>query len=236
MTRPWKILLMVLAAFLLVGLFSLPALLRNVSRLQRAGVSEDQAHRAIVQAQVSTPSDVREKAQLFWASATSPGTLEPSEVELPLASDPVQRAKQLLTALIAQAPSDAQRTLPADAELLDFYLLSDGTAIADFSETLGTKTPSGIFSEDLAVDSILRTLGANVPKVHSLKILIHGQEADTLAGHLDLTGFFVVPSSADSTGAANGTAPAAAGTPASATPASATPAAAAPSPALATRQ
>ncbi len=121
-----------------------------------------------------------------------PGTLEPSQVELPLSADPVQRSKQLIAALITQAPTPAQSTLPADATLLQFYLLPNGTAVADFSDALGTETPSGILSEQLAVDSIVRTLGAGVSQVHQLKILIHGQETDTLAGHLDLTGFFPV--------------------------------------------
>jgi hypothetical protein len=50
------------------------------------------------------------------------------------------------------------------------------------------------------VDAELRTLPpdavllANVPQVRRLKILIHGQEVDTLAGHVDLTGAFVVNS------------------------------------------
>jgi hypothetical protein len=76
--------------------------------------------------------------------------------------------------------------------LLAFYLLPDGTAIADFSEALATSTPSGIVSEQMAVDSIAKTLESNVPQVRWLKILIHGQEMDTLAGHLDLTRTFVV--------------------------------------------
>jgi hypothetical protein len=42
----------------------------------------------------------------------------------------------------------------------------------------------------MAVNSIARTLENNVPTLRRLKILIHGQEADTLAGHVDLTGFF----------------------------------------------
>jgi hypothetical protein len=42
------------------------------------------------------------------------------------------------------------------------------------------------------VDSIARTLEANIPQAQRLKILIHGQEADTLAGHLDLTQTFPV--------------------------------------------
>jgi hypothetical protein len=84
------------------------------------------------------------------------------------------------------------RTLPADAVLLEFYLLPDGTGVADFSEALSSTMPSGIESEQLAADSIARTLEANVPQVRRLKILIHGQETETLAGHLDLTGYFPV--------------------------------------------
>jgi hypothetical protein len=54
----------------------------------------------------------------------------------------------------------------------------------------GKQTPSGIESEQLVVDSISRTLENNVATVRRLKILIHGQEVETLAGHVDLTGFF----------------------------------------------
>ena len=35
-----------------------------------------------------------------------------------------------------------------------------------------------------------------MPKVERLKILIHGQEVETLAGHLDLTGTFLVDTKA----------------------------------------
>jgi hypothetical protein len=115
-----------------------------------------------------------------------------STVELPLSDDPVLRSKQVINTLLA-GPVDAElRTLPPDAVLLAFYLLPNGTAIADFSEALATATPSGIQSEQLAVDSLTRTLEANVPRVQRLKILIHGQEVETLAGHLDLTGTFLV--------------------------------------------
>ena len=129
---------------------------------------------------------------------------------------PYAGSKQLIAALITQAPTPAQSTLPADATLLQFYLLPDGTAVADFSDALGTETPSGILSEQLAVDSIVRTLGAGVIEVHQLKILIHGQETDTLAGHLDLTGFF--PVAAPNSTAAPAAAPLPAGTASPAAP------------------
>jgi hypothetical protein len=192
MSRTWKIAAAFLVIFVIFAVMSIPAMVRSVLGLRRASATAEQGRRSIIQEPISTPTDTRVTAQLFWASPTMPGTLEPSQVEIPLSADPVQRSKQLIAALITQAPTPAQSTLPADATLLQFYLLPDGTAVADFSDALGTETPSGILSEQLAVDSIVRTLGAGVSQVHQLKILIHGQETETLAGHLDLTGFFPV--------------------------------------------
>ena len=192
MPRLWKIAIALLALLAFAALLTFPALLRNVLGLRRANRSEEQVRRAIVPP-ISTPTDTRERAQLFWLSPASPDTLEPSTVELGLSADAEKRAKQLITALIEKPPSPSQRTLPADAVLLQFYLLPGGTAIADFSETLETETPSGILNEEMAVDSIVRTLAANLSNVYRLKILIRGQEAETLAGHLDLSEFFTVP-------------------------------------------
>lgn len=183
----------VLCVAVLVGAIYFPILrrrLRAAAKLQQQ--TAEQARRELTQAVPINPGEPRVKAKLFWASGNSDGMLMDSTVELPLSNDPVLRSKQVLNTLLA-GPVDAElRTLPPDAVLLAFYILPDGTAIADFSEALATATPSGIQSEQLAVDSLTRTLEANVPRVQRLKILIHGQEVETLAGHLDLTGTFLV--------------------------------------------
>ncbi|MGB6431831.1 MAG: GerMN domain-containing protein [Candidatus Acidiferrales bacterium] len=192
MSRRGIIATLILAALVVVGVFEFSGLRRRVSGLSSEQATEAEARRDVVAPQISTPTDVQSPAQMFWLAIGSSDTLAPSTIQLPLSNDPVQRAKQVLAALITQAPTAAQRTLPADATLLQFYILPDGTAIADFSDELASETPSGILSEQLAVDSITRTLAANVSSIARLKILIHGQEADTLAGHVDLTGFFAV--------------------------------------------
>lgn len=190
MSRAMKMTLAVLLLCVAAGAVYFRLLHERVLELTRSSMSEQQAMRAIAQPDVTTPSDVKVKAKMFWASPEAPGALAPVEVELPLSADPVLRAKQVLAELVSGPPSPAQRTLPEKTILLEFYLLPDGTAVADFSAALGGELPSGILSEDLAVDSIARTLEANVPQATRLKILIGGQEADTLAGHLDLSGFF----------------------------------------------
>jgi hypothetical protein len=214
--------------------------IKQTAKIQQQ--SAEQARRELTQPVPVNPGDVRVKAKMFWASGNSDGTLTESVVELPLSNEPVLRSKQVLNTLLAGPVDIELRTLPPDATLLSFYLLPNGTAVADFSEALATAIPSGIQSEQMAVDSIARTLEANVPQVQRLKILIHGQEVETLAGHLDLTGTFQVNTKGASAGSASagsaaavstsGATGSAAGNPPSSTstPAlSTTPAAAAPS-------
>jgi hypothetical protein len=198
MSRRWIIVTIILAVCVAIGAYEFPGLRRHVSQLKQEGPSDAENRRDVVAPQISTPTDVQSSAQIYWLAAGSSDTLAAVTIQLPLSADPVQRSRQVVAALIAQAPTAAQRTLPVDATLLQFYLLSDGTAVADFSDELASHTPSGILSEQLAVDSITHTLAANVPAIARLKILIHGQEADTLAGHVDLTGFFQVATPAAS--------------------------------------
>jgi spore germination protein GerM len=192
MTRQIKVILIFVLLAVVAGLFFLRALHRRVVRSEPARAVEEQERREVIAPPVSTPTDVRVSAQIFWISITQPDQLAPVTIQLPLSADPVERAKQLVDALIASPPTPAQRTLPEGATLLDFYLLSDGTAIADFSDELSSEMPSGILSEWMAVSSIAQTLGANVPSIARLKILLHGHEAETLAGHIDLSDFFDV--------------------------------------------
>jgi len=181
-----------------VGLITLPSLRRALQRIRGNPRTEEQARREVMQVPISTPTDVLVQAQIFWLSPSSAASLEATPIQLPLSADPVERSKQLLIALIVKAPAPERRTLAADTTLLAFYIQPDGTAIADFSDELSSGTPSGILSEQLAVDSITQTLGANVDGIRQLKILIHGQEAETLAGHVDLTSLFPVTSPASS--------------------------------------
>ena len=196
MSRGLKTTIVILAVMVAFGLITLPSLRQAIQRMSRSQRTDEQARQEVMQIPISTPTDVKGKAQMFWLSATSPVSLEATTIELPLSADPVERSKQLLVALIADAPTPNQRTLPPDAILLAFYLQPDGTGVADFSDALSAETPSGIQSEQLAVDSITQTLGANVNAIRQVKILIHGQEAETLAGHLDLSGLFPVSSAA----------------------------------------
>ena len=188
MPRNLKIAMGILGVAVAVGLISLRGLHQRMHDLAESNSSDEKARREVLAPALSTSSDAKTEAKLFWAAGEDRVTA--SNIELALSADPVERGKQVLEALIANAPSPEQRTIPAEATLLGFYILSDGTVIADFSDALSSETPSGVESEQVVIDSISRTLESNVPVVRRLKILIHGQEVETLAGHVDLTGFF----------------------------------------------
>jgi len=188
MPRDLKIALGILTVAVLIGLISLRGLHQRMQGLAESQSTEEKARREVLAPEIKTPTDAPQGAKIYWAAGED--RVASTTVELALSADPVERGKQVLQALIADTPSSEQRTIPADAELLAFYILPDGTTIADFSDALSSETPSGIESEQLVVDSISQTLENNVATVRRLKILIHGQEVETLAGHLDLTGFF----------------------------------------------
>jgi spore germination protein GerM len=190
----------ILAAAVIAAALYFPALRRQVYRAKTiTEKTAEQARRELLPPTPTSSSEPMVKAKMFWGSTEGDATLVPITVELPLSSDPTLRAKEILNTLLAGPVDPEARTLPPDAALLAFYILPDGTAVADFSEALANSIPSGIQSEQLAVDSITHTLDANVPQVKRLKILIHGQEADTLAGHLDLTQTFQVSTNGAST-------------------------------------
>ena len=57
----------------------------------------------------------------------------------------------------------------------------------DFSNDLLNSISPGIESESLSVYSMVDSITANIPSVKRVKLLIQGQEVETLEGHADLT-------------------------------------------------
>jgi len=90
-----------------------------------------------------------------------------------------------LEALIEGPTNSAlERTIPADVKLLDISVV-DGIALVDFSEELQSSHWGGSTGEILTVYSIVNTL-SQFPQIEQVKILINGEEVETLAGHMEL--------------------------------------------------
>jgi len=188
--RAFRIIMLLLVLAVLAGMFELPSLRLQVTRMERPEQTEEVARREVIRPLPEHGEAKKEMTAIYWLSEEDPGQLAPVQTSLPLGTEPAERARVALETLITGAPTAEQRPLPLDTTLLEFYLLEDGTAVADFSDALSLELPSGIATEQLAVDAITQTLHAAVPQVRKLKILIDGQEAETLAGHVDLSSAF----------------------------------------------
>jgi hypothetical protein len=186
MTRRLKILLIVLGGLVIAGAVYLVGLYPRLQRLKQAATESQSSSTPPVSEPVETARGELARVRLFLVSATVPGTLEPADVTLRLPADPGHRARLLIEALASTGPLQ-QRPLPAATHVLEAYALSNGLVVVDFAPSVASDFPAGILSEQLAVESLRDTLGANLPEMRALKILIGGQEATTLAGHIDLT-------------------------------------------------
>lgn len=128
----------------------------------------------------------RIEVQVYFPSADD-DVLRTESREIFDTSSPVERAKQILSDLIA-GPSGAGAlpALPPGTRLRQVFVLPSGVAYADFSEELRDGMAGGSQNEMLAVYAIVNSLVLNVPEISRVGILVNGRPCDTLNGHLDL--------------------------------------------------
>ena len=100
---------------------------------------------------------------------------------------PVEFAKMIVDGLIKGPQRGGIRTVPAETALKAFYMTKEGTAVADFTKEMSDKHPGGARTEYLTIMSLTNSLVMNIPDIKRVKILIDGKEAETLAGHIDLS-------------------------------------------------
>jgi hypothetical protein len=121
------------------------------------------------------------------------GILRPQAAEIPLPGVRQQRAEQLLRALFAlYLDKSSPHPLPPGSELRAVYLVDPGLAVIDVNAAFADGHRSGILSEELTVASLIETLSVNLPGIAKVKILVDGEQRETLAGHVDLSNLFDV--------------------------------------------
>jgi spore germination protein GerM len=100
--------------------------------------------------------------------------------------DPAGLADTIVKGLIKGPQKGLLKTIPADTQLRALYITPDGTCYVDLSEAVRKNHPGGSNSELLTIYSMVNSLILNVPEIERVQILIAGNEAPTLAGHIDL--------------------------------------------------
>ena len=126
-----------------------------------------------------------------YIASDSDGTLRRTQVSVTLPPERTERDRAVLKALFGEyLQSSSTHPIGAGADVRDVYLLADDTAVVDTNAAFADAHPSGVLAEELTVASIVVTLNANDTKIQRVKLLVNGQERETLAGHADLRRFY----------------------------------------------
>ena len=134
----------------------------------------------------AAPAVPRIKAILYFASEDGQ-RLVPTEQEVPLADGVVAQARSIVEAqLAAQPPAPLVSTIPQGATLRGLFVSDRNEAFVDLDPSIRAAHPGGTLRELMTVYTIVHAVVTNLPNLQEVQILIGGQEADTLAGHIDL--------------------------------------------------
>jgi hypothetical protein len=129
----------------------------------------------------------------LYVAFDDPGILRAQSANIPLPSARQQRAEELLRALLEiYLAKNSPHPLAPGAEVRAVYLVSPGIVVIDLNAAFANGHRSGVLEEELTVASLIQTLAVNIPDILRVKILVDGQERETLAGHADLSDFYDV--------------------------------------------
>jgi spore germination protein GerM len=187
MTRRTVFVSLAIAAVLIGGSYYLRSLAWRI--FHEIQGNEESVHTRLNQEALQPASGVKQVVTLYFPADDESG-LATETREMSWATTDPDRVRQIVLALVEGPAKTHNRPLPPSTDIRAVFLTSDGTVYLDFSnETLKGFAP-GIQSETLTVYSIVNSLAANIPAVKRVKILLQGQETETLDGHIDLTEFF----------------------------------------------
>ncbi len=134
----------------------------------------------------AAPAVPKIKATLYFVSEDGL-RLVPTEREVPLAEGAVAQARSILEAQLgAEAPAPLASTIPKGVTLRGIFVSERNEVFVDLDPAIRTAHPGGAFQELMTVYTIVNAVLTNLPNLQEVQILIGGQEADTLAGHVDL--------------------------------------------------
>ena len=122
---------------------------------------------------------------LFFPGADD-ARLRPEERDIPKPSGPGAYLRAIFTEL-QRGPTRAGLVgaLPAKMQLRNAFLLPEGTAVLDLA--MDASLSFGSDEELSIVAALVDSTLQNVADTTHVRILVNGEPADTLAGHVDLT-------------------------------------------------
>ncbi len=134
---------------------------------------------------VTERSDDDRVVHLYFANSDQ-SALMAEQRSMPAGIPPEIAGVRIMQALIEGPKQRLERTIPDKTHIRGFYITDNRTAYVDVSSAIREHHPGGARSELLTVFSIVNSLTMNLTDIETVKILVEGQEATTLTGHMDL--------------------------------------------------
>ena len=101
----------------------------------------------------------------------------------------VAQAKQIVMALMAGPTASEPEAVPCfspQSAYLEIYLDGKGLAVVDLPAATVLALPGGTSAEVATLYCLVHTLCADVPMVSRVQVLVDGQRAESLRGHMDI--------------------------------------------------
>ncbi len=114
------------------------------------------------------------------------GLLVSSAASVKRQSDAQAQAQETLASLLLDQRA-AQAAVLREIKLRAFYIDAQGIAYVDLAPIQKQSIRASAWDEQLAIYAIVNTLMQNFEEIKQVALLIDGRDAQTLAGHMDLS-------------------------------------------------
>jgi hypothetical protein len=129
--------------------------------------------------------EARLAKRVLYYPAGENASLRECPVSMPASGETELDMCDLLRRYLEGPPGPGQFLAFPEHVALRAAFLVDGQAVVDLTGPV--RTGGGTSTEVARVYGIVQTLHANFPEVKCVRILVDGQEVETLLGHLDLS-------------------------------------------------
>jgi hypothetical protein len=140
---------------------------------------------------LAPPSSGPAQQMTLYLAGDADDSLRPVSIASALPADAGERGRLALQTLIARyRRPDSAHPLSVGADVQEVYLLDPASAVVNLNADFADSHRSGVEVEQLSIFSMVLTLKAQRPQLTRVRFLVDGKNRDTLAGHIDLTGWF----------------------------------------------
>jgi germination protein M len=138
---------------------------------------------------ISLINEGKQKRRLKVFYVNEEGALAPEEREIMSGATILDDIKTSI-AEMSKEPKDPALTsaMPPGTELRSVFVDEKGCVYLDFNRNFSERHPGGTEGELNTIRSIIKTVADNFHDIRTLKFMAEGNELETIAGHIDVSG------------------------------------------------